>query len=83
MKLLPFTANNLWDNYGAHKVAKRVGRGPGSGLGKTAGRGHKGQYARTGGKIARGEEGGQNPMQTRFPKFGFAKDRFNNAKHLV
>lgn len=57
-KLLPFTVNNLWDNPGARREAKRVGRGPGSGLGKTSGRGVKGQYARAGGSIPRGFEGG-------------------------
>ena len=57
-QLLPFSANNLWDNPGARREKKRIGRGPGSGLGKTAGKGHKGQYARSGGTIARGFEGG-------------------------
>jgi len=75
--LLPFTPNNLWDNPGARKVKKRVGRGPGSGLGKTSGKGHKGQYARGGGRIARGFEGGQSNLMRRFPKFGFRKGRFN------
>ena len=50
---------------------KRVGRGMGSGLGKTCGRGHKGQTSRTGGKIRPGFEGGQMPLQRRLPKFGF------------
>jgi large subunit ribosomal protein L15 len=50
---------------------KRVGRGIGSGLGKTAGRGHKGQKARTGKGIMPGFEGGQMPLQRRLPKFGF------------
>jgi len=48
-----------------------VGRGPGSGLGKTAGRGQKGQKARSGGAVARGFEGGQMPLQRRIPKRGF------------
>jgi large subunit ribosomal protein L15 len=56
---------------GARKTRKRVGRGPGSGLGKTAGRGHKGQLARTGGKVKRWSEGGQMPIQRRLPKRGF------------
>ena len=77
--LLPFTPNNLWDNPGARRFAKRVGRGPGSGVGKTSRRGTKGMYARAGGKINRGFEGGQAPMQRRFPKFGFSKNRFNNG----
>ena len=51
---------------------KRVGRGAGSGIGKTAGRGHKGQKARSGGKIRPGFEGGQMPLQMRVPKFGFS-----------
>ena len=50
---------------------KRVGRGMGSGLGKTCGRGHKGQKSRSGGKIRPGFEGGQQPLQMRLPKFGF------------
>ena len=51
---------------------KRVGRGAGSGIGKTAGRGHKGQKARSGGNIRPGFEGGQMPLQMRVPKFGFS-----------
>ena len=51
---------------------KRVGRGTGSGVGKTAGRGHKGQKARSGGNIRPGFEGGQMPLQMRVPKFGFS-----------
>ena len=81
--LLPFTVNNLWDNAGARRTKKRIGRGPGSGLGKTAGKGHKGQYARTGGTIARGFEGGQSDMARRFPKYGFRKDRFNRDPELT
>ena len=50
---------------------KRVGRGTGSGTGKTAGRGHKGQKARSGGNVRPGFEGGQMPLQMRVPKFGF------------
>lgn len=56
---------------------KRVGRGVGSGLGKTSGRGHKGQKARTGGKIRPGFEGGQTPLYRRLPKRGF-NNRFAN-----
>lgn len=56
---------------GRLKEAKRVGRGIGSGLGKTCGRGHKGQKARSGGKVRPGFEGGQMPLQRRLPKFGF------------
>jgi large subunit ribosomal protein L15 len=56
---------------GARKKRKRVGRGPGSGLGKTSGRGHKGQKSRSGCKIKRGFEGGQMPLRRRLPKRGF------------
>ena len=57
---------------GARTAPKRVGRGIGSGLGKTAGRGHKGSFARAGkGKIKAGFEGGQMPMHMRLPKIGF------------
>jgi len=56
---------------GATRTRKRVGRGPGSGLGKTSGRGHKGQMARSGAHRKRGFEGGQTPIQRRLPKFGF------------
>ena len=51
---------------------KRVGRGTGSGVGKTAGRGHKGQKSRSGGNVRPGFEGGQKPLQMRVPKFGFS-----------
>ena len=54
-----------------NKDRKRVGRGAGSGFGKTAGRGHKGQKSRSGGSIRPGFEGGQMPLQQRLPKFGF------------
>ena len=63
--------HELGPAYGATKSRKRVGRGMGSGLGKTAGSGHKGQKARTGGKIRRGFEGGQTPLYRRIPKRGF------------
>jgi large subunit ribosomal protein L15 len=64
--------NTLKSAPGARKERTRVGRGIGSGLGKTAGRGHKGSYARTGkGKIKPGFEGGQMPLQRRLPKVGF------------
>ena len=56
---------------GSRKPRKRVGRGPGSGHGKTASRGHKGLKARSGGNPARGSEGGQMPLQRRLPKRGF------------
>lgn len=57
--------------YGATKKSKRVGRGPGSGSGKTASKGHKGQKARSGGVKGAGFEGGQMPLQRRIPKRGF------------
>ena len=63
--------NTIAPAFGAKKDAKRVGRGIGSGLGKTAGRGHKGQKARSGGFHKRGFEGGQMPLQKRLPKYGF------------
>ncbi|MEH6580923.1 MAG: 50S ribosomal protein L15 [Halioglobus sp.] len=63
--------NTLSPAPGAKKDAKRVGRGIGSGTGKTAGRGHKGQKARSGGGIRPGFEGGQMPLQKRLPKYGF------------
>ncbi len=54
-----------------NKSRKRLGRGIGSGQGKTAGRGHKGQKSRSGGKVRPGFEGGQMPLQKRLPKYGF------------
>ncbi|NEX16225.1 MAG: 50S ribosomal protein L15 [Halochromatium sp.] len=63
--------NTLSPDPGSRPEAKRVGRGIGSGLGKTAGRGHKGQKSRTGGFHKTGFEGGQMPLQRRLPKVGF------------
>jgi len=63
--------SNLKPAVGSTKTRKRIGRGPGSGTGKTAGKGHKGQKARSGGSIKPGFEGGQMPMQRRLPKRGF------------
>lgn len=63
--------NSLSPAPGSRKDSKRVGRGIGSGLGKTAGRGHKGQKSRSGGKVSPGFEGGQMPLQKRLPKYGF------------
>ncbi len=63
--------NELRPNEGATKARKRVGRGPGSGLGKTAGRGHKGQKSRSGYSRRFGFEGGQMPLMRRVPKRGF------------
>ena len=69
---------NTLANSGTKKNRKRVGRGIGSGLGKTAGRGHKGQKSRSGGGVRLGFEGGQMPLQQRLPKFGFSS-RVNNC----
>jgi large subunit ribosomal protein L15 len=63
--------NTLSPAPGAKTAAKRVGRGIGSGTGKTCGRGHKGQKARSGGNVKPGFEGGQMPLQKRLPKYGF------------
>ncbi|MHC8441181.1 MAG: 50S ribosomal protein L15 [Candidatus Eutrophobiaceae bacterium] len=63
--------NTLKPQPGSRKNAKRVGRGIGSGYGKTAGRGHKGQKSRSGGLPKVGFEGGQMPLQRRLPKVGF------------
>jgi large subunit ribosomal protein L15 len=64
--------NSLSPAPGRNKQARRVGRGIGSGLGKTAGRGHKGQKSRSGGTVRPGFEGGQMPLQKRLPKYGFS-----------
>ena len=63
--------NELSPPKGARRAVRRLGRGPGSGHGKTAGRGTKGQKARSGGNIRPGYEGGQMPLQRRLPKRGF------------
>ena len=63
--------NNLKPAAGSRPAAKRIGRGIGSGLGKTGGRGHKGQTSRSGGFHKVGFEGGQMPLQRRLPKVGF------------
>ena len=63
--------NTISGAEGSRRARKRVGRGIGSGLGKTAGRGHKGQKSRSGSRILPGFEGGQQPVQRRLPKFGF------------
>ncbi len=67
---------------GANRKKKRVGRGEGSGLGKTSGRGHKGQNARSGGGVKAGFEGGQMPLQRRLPKRGF-KNIFKVTNQVV
>ena len=70
--------NSLSPAPGSKHAAKRVGRGIGSGLGKTGGRGHKGLKSRSGGSVKPGFEGGQMPLQRRLPKYGFT-----SAKSLV
>jgi len=69
MELLDLS--NLRPSPGARRPRKRIGRGPGSGTGKTSGRGHKGKGSRSGGNVAPGYEGGQMPLQRRLPKRGF------------
>ncbi len=66
---------------GSRQTRKRVGRGTSSGMGKTSTRGHKGQWARSGGGVRPGFEGGQTPLFRRLPKRGCTKDPF--AKHYV
>lgn len=68
--------NELKPAYGSTKVRKRIGRGPGSGTGKTSGKGHKGQNARSGGGVRPGFEGGQLPLFRRLPKRGFSNYEF-------
>lgn len=68
---MALSLNNLKPPAGSTHKKKRVGRGPGSGLGKTAGRGHKGQKSRSGYSSRPGFEGGQMPLQRRLPKRGF------------
>ena len=77
--------NNIKPASGAKHAKKRVGRGIGSGLGKTAGRGHKGQKSRAGGYHKVGFEGGQMPLQRRLPKRGFKSLnlRFNGEVTLA
>ena len=74
--------HDLGPAYGSTTTSKRVGRGTGSGLGKTSGKGHKGQKARTGGSIRRGFEGGQTPLYRRIPKRGF-KNHFAKEYSVV
>lgn len=76
------TLGNLSPKEGSTKQVKRLGRGPGSGHGKTAGRGHKGFKSRSGSGIKPGFEGGQMPLQRRLPKKGF-KNPFRKEYALV
>jgi len=74
--------NNLRPASGSTKTKKRVGRGGGSGWGKTCGTGHKGQKSRSGGKIKPGFEGGQMPLQRRLPKYGFSSRVGRNTAQI-
>ena len=71
--------NTMYAPEGATKTRKRVGRGTGSGLGKTSGKGHKGQNARSGGGVRPGFEGGQLPLFRRLPKRGFTNAMFKTT----
>ena len=75
--------HELQRNIGATQSKKRVGRGPGSGLGKTSGRGQKGQKARSGGSINPVFEGGQLPLYRRLPKRGFTNAKFKTVYAVV
>ncbi|MBQ62794.1 MAG: 50S ribosomal protein L15 [Gammaproteobacteria bacterium] len=75
--------NTLKSAKGQKSQQKRVGRGMGSGLGKTCGRGHNGQKSRTGGRIRPGFEGGQQPLQMRLPKFGFNSSKARVAAEVT
>jgi large subunit ribosomal protein L15 len=75
--------HELAPNPGARKERKRVGRGIGSGLGKTAGKGHKGQNARAGGGVRPGFEGGQTPLLRKLPKRGFSNEPFRTRYAIV
>ena len=74
--------NNIQSAQGAKHAKRRVGRGIGSGLGKTAGRGHKGQKSRAGGFHKVGFEGGQMPLQRRLPKRGFVSLTRNDTAQV-
>ena len=74
--------HNMKPAEGSKKSVKRLGRGIGSGLGKTSGKGHKGQWARSGGGVRPGFEGGQMPLTRRLPKRGF-KNRFVKVYTIV
>ena len=75
--------HELQPNYGSTKIRKRVGRGAGSGLGKTSGKGHKGQNARSGGGVRVGFEGGQLPLFRRLSKRGFNNYNFRTVYATV
>lgn len=75
--------HNMHPAEGATQKRKTVGRGPGSGLGKTSGKGHKGQNARSGGGVRPGFEGGQLPLFRRLPKRGFSNARFKTEYAVI
>ena len=75
--------HELEKNIGAKQVKKRVGRGPGSGLGKTCGKGQKGQKSRSGGSINPVFEGGQLPLYRRLPKRGFSNHLFKTEYAVI
>lgn len=75
--------NCMYAPEGARQTRKRVGRGPGSGLGKTSGKGHKGQNARSGGGVRPGFEGGQLPLFRRLPKRGFKNAMFKTSYAVI
>ena len=76
--------NELKPNPKRVRSNKRIGRGPGSGFGKTSGKGHKGMKSRSGGRVRIGFEGGQMPLQKRVPKYGFSSrvNRFTEEVRL-
>ena len=74
--------NELKPNPKRVKDSKRIGRGAGSGFGKTSGKGHKGLKSRSGGRVRIGFEGGQMPLQKRVPKFGFTSRKNRNTEQL-
>lgn len=75
--------HNLKPNEGSVKSRKRLGRGPSSGYGKTSGKGHKGQNARSGGGVRIGFEGGQTPLFRRLPKRGFSNAPFKKTYAVI
>ena len=75
--------HNINPNEGATATRKRLGRGVGSGLGKTSGKGHKGQNARSGGGVRPGFEGGQLPLFRRLPKRGFSNAMFKTEYAVI
>ena len=75
--------HNIHPNEGATATRKRLGRGVGSGLGKTSGKGHKGQNARSGGGVRPGFEGGQLPLFRRLPKRGFSNAMFKTEYAVI